>query len=165
MSLLSVPAFAQQPSTSNETLAQPPNNIKNLNHPGIKWDWQINAGNYTFDVSTVSNYDMTNVTFNQINKELIFTGNSTHDQSIAEIEIPHNLIGGTLTVSQDEKPIHAIVISGTNDSTIMLKFNQTGLTTTSVVGTTYLPEFSSIAPLVMVLSIVIVLFTTRLGRF
>jgi hypothetical protein len=151
--LLSMPAFAQQPPT-----------LKNLNHPGIKWDWQINAGNYTFDVSTVSNYDMKNVTFNEINKELIFTGNSTHDQSIAEIEIPHNLIGGTLTVSQDEKPIHAIVISGTNSSTIMLKFNQTGLTTTSVVGTTYLPEFSSVAPLVMVFSIVIVLFTTRLGK-
>ena len=47
----------------------------------------------------------------------------------------------------------------------MLKFNQTGLTTTSVVGTTYLPEFSSIAPLVMVLSVVIVLFTTRLKKF
>ncbi|WP_101476571.1 hypothetical protein [Candidatus Nitrosotalea bavarica] len=153
MGLLPVPAYAQ--------LIPAP---EGLNHPGIKWDWQINAGNYTFDVSTVSNYDMKNVTFNEINKELIFTGNSTHDGNIAEIEIPHNLIGGTLTVSQNEKPISVIVIPGTNSSTMMLKFNQTGLTKTSVVGTTYLPEFSSIAPLVMVLSIVMVLFTTRLRK-
>jgi hypothetical protein len=150
---MSVPAFA--------TTIPAPNG---LDHPGIKWDWKIKAENYTFDVATVSNYDMQNVTFNKINKELIFTGNSTHDGNIAEIEIPQNLIGGTLTVSQAGKPISAIIIPGTNSSTVMLKFNQTGLTATSIVGTTYLPEFSSIAPLVMVLSIVIVLFTTRLRK-
>jgi hypothetical protein len=150
---LSVPAFAT-------TIPAP----KDLDHPGIKWDWKIRAENYTFDVVTVSNYDMKNVTFNKINNELIFTSNSTHDGNIAEIEIPHNLIGGTLTISQDGKPISSIIIPGTNSSTAMLKFNQTGLTTTSIVGTTYLPEFSSIAPLVMVLSVVMVLFTTRLKK-
>ena len=151
---MSVPAFAQQTTMP-----------KDLNHPGIRWDWKIKAENYAFDVSTVSNYDMQNVTFNKINKELIFTGNSTHDGNIAEIEIPQNLIGGNLTVSQAGKPISAIIIPGTNSSTVMLKFNQTGLTTTSIVGTTYLPEFSSIAPLVMVLSIVLVLFTTKIRKF
>lgn len=154
LSLLSVPAFAQQISAP-----------KDLDHPGIKWDWKIKTDNYTFDVATVSNYDMQNVAFNKTNNELIFTGNSTHSGNIAEIEIPSNLIGGKLTVSQDGKPLSAIIIPGTTSSTLMLKFNQTGLTTTSVVGTTYLPEFSSIAPLVMVLSVVIVLFTTRLKKF
>ncbi|MFI5415866.1 MAG: hypothetical protein ACHQXJ_00775, partial [Nitrososphaerales archaeon] len=70
-----------------------------------------------------------------------------------------------LTVSKDGNPISAIIIPGTNSSTVMLKFNQTGLTTTSIVGTTYLPEFSSIAPLVMVLSIVLVLLTTKIRKF
>ena len=149
-----MPAFAQQVTAP-----------KGLDHPGIKWDWKIKAENYTFDVVTVSNYDMKNVTFNKINKELIFTSNSTHDGNIAEIEIPRNLIGGNLTVSQDGKPISAIIIPGTDSSTVMLKFNQTGLTKTSIVGITYLPEFSSIAPLVMVLSVMIVLFTTRLRKF
>jgi hypothetical protein len=153
LGLLSVPAFAQ--------ISAP----KGLDHPGIKWDWNIKAENYAFDVTTVSNYDMKNVTFNKINKELILTGNSTHTGNIAEIEIPHNLIGGNLTISQEGKPLSAIVIPGTDSSTIMLKFNQTGLTTTSIMGTTYLPEFSSIAPLVMVLAIVMVLFTTKLKKF
>ena len=151
LSLLSVPAFAQQVNTP-----------KGLDYPGIKWDWKIKAENYTFDVVTVSNYDMKNVTFNKINKELIFTSNSTHEGNIAEIEIPRNLIGGNLTISQDGKQISPIIIPGTDSSTVILKFNQTGLTRTSIVGTTYLPEFSSIAPLVMVLSVVMVLFTTRL---
>ena len=154
LGLLAVPAFAQQVTAP-----------KNLDHPGIKWDWKIKAENYTFDVSTVSNYDMKNVTFNQINKELVFTGNSTHDGNIAEIEIPTNLIGGNLTVVQDGKPVSAIVIPGTSSSTIMLKFNQTGTTDTSVFGTTYLPEFSSVALLVMILSVTMVLVIPRLGKF
>ncbi len=156
LGLLSVPAFADQPLVP-QGLA--------LNHPGIKWDWNIKAGNYTFDVVTVSNYNMKNVTFNHINKELIFTGNSTHADNIAEIEIPHNLIGGNLTVAQNGKAISTIIIPGKDSYTIMFKFNQTGPTTITVVGTTYLPEFSGIAPLVMVVSIGIVLFTQRVRKF
>ena len=151
---MSAPAFAA-------TIESP----KGLNHPGIKWDWTITAEKYTFDVTTVSNYDMKNVTFNPANKELIFTGISPHGGNIAEIEIPHNLIGGNLTVMQYGKTLSPLIIQGTNSSTIMLKFNQTGLSTTSVMGTTYLPEFSSVAPLVMVLSTVMVLFTLRLKKF
>ena len=138
---------------------------KNLEYPGIKWDWKIKADNYTFHVITVSNYDMQNVTFNKITKELIFTGNSTYQGNIAEIEIPRNLIGGNLTVTQNGNPMSAIVIPGTDSSTIVLKFNQTGLTKTIILGTTYLPEFSTVAPLVMVFSIMIVLLTTRLRKF
>ena len=154
LGLLSTPTFAET--------AQSP---KGLDHPGIKWDWKIKAESYTFDVTTVSNYDMKNVTFNKTSKELLFLGNSTHGGNIAEIEIPHNLIGGNLTVMQDGKTVSAIIISGTNSSTIMLKFNQTGPSITSVMGTTYLPEFSSLAPLVMILSITLVLFTLRLKKF
>lgn len=154
LGFLSTPTFA-------ETVSAP----TGLDHPGIKWNWKIHAESYTFDVTTISNYDMKNVTFNKINKELIFTGNSTHGGNIAEIEIPRNLIGGNLTVMQDAKPLSAIIIPGTNSSTIMLKFNQTGISTTSIMGTTYLPEFSSLAQLVMILSITMVLFTLRLKKF
>jgi hypothetical protein len=154
LGLLSSPAFAQQVTAP-----------KGLDHPGIKWEWKIKAENYTFNVITVSNYDVKNVTFNKANKELIFIGNSTHDRNIAEIEIPRNLIGGNLTVMQDGNVLSPIIIPGTNSSTLMLKFNQTGTTNTSIVGTTYLPEFSNVASLVMILSIVMVLFTLRLKKF
>ncbi len=147
LGLLSVPAFAD------------------LNHPGIKWEWKIKAANYTYTVTTISNYDMKNVTLNSNNKELIFTGNSTYTDSIAEIEIPHNLIGGNLTVTQDGKQISPIMINGTSSSTIVLKFNQTGITTTNVVGTTYLPEFGGVSTLVFVISIGIVIFTIKTRKF
>ncbi|SMH71525.1 protein of unknown function [Candidatus Nitrosotalea okcheonensis] len=153
LGMLTVPAFAQ--------ISVP----KSLDHPGIKWDWKIKAENYTFDVITVSNYEMQNVTFNEMNKELVFLGNSTHDGNIAEIQIPTNLIGGKLTVTQDGKPVSSIVIPGTDSSTVMLKFNQTGTTNTSIIGTTYLPEFSNVALLVMVLSISMVLLIPRIKKF
>lgn len=147
LGLLSAPAFAD------------------LNHPGIKWEWKIYAANYTYIVTTVSNYDMKNVTLNSNNKELIFTGNSTYTDSIAEIQIPNNLIGGSLTVTQDGKQISPIIINGTDSSTVMLKFNQTGITTTNVLGTTYLPEFGGVSTLVMVISIGMVIFTLKTRKF
>jgi len=153
LGLLSAPAFAQEVSS------------KGLTYPGIKWEWKFKAENYTFDVVTVSNYDMKNATFNKTNKELIFIGNSTHVGNIAEIEIPHNLIGGNLTVTQDGKPISSIIIPGKDSSTIMLKFNKTGAINTSVVGTTYLPEFSSIAPVVFISSMAIAMFALQLRKF
>jgi len=147
LGLLSAPAFAD------------------LSYPGIKWEWKINAANYTYIVTTVSNYDMKNVTLNSVNKELIFTGNSTHTDNIAEIEIPSNLIGGSLTVTQNGKQISPIVINGTGSSTIMLKFNQTGITTTNVLGTTYLPEFGGVSALKLIMSIGIVIFTLKIRKF
>ena len=153
LGFLSSQAFAQEPAISSGP------------HMGIKWDWKINAENYTFHVITVTNYDVQNVTFNKTNKELVFTSNSTHDGNIAEIEIPTNLIGGNLTVSQNGKPISAIVVPGTDSSTIMLKFNQTGTVNTSVFGTTYLPEFSTVASLVMIISIAMVLLVPKIRKF
>ncbi len=147
LGLLSVPAFAD------------------LNHPGIKWEWKIKTANYPYIVTTVSNYDMKNVTLNSVNKELIFTGNSNHTDNIAEIEIPYDLIGGSLTVTQDGKQILPIIINGTDSSTIMLKFNQTGTITTNVLGTTYLPEFGGISTFVMVVSIGMVIFTLKTRKF
>ena len=153
LGLLSIPSF-------EETGAS----IGGLDYPGIKWNWKIKAENYTFIVTTVSNYDMQNVTLNKDNKELIFTANSTHTGNIAEIEIPHNLIGGNLTVMQDGKQISPIIVDGANSATIMLKFNQTGITTTNVLGTTYLPEFGEISSLVMVVSIGIVMLTLKMRK-
>jgi hypothetical protein len=147
LGLLSTPAFAD------------------INHPGIRWEWKIKTANYTYVVTTVSNYDMKDVVLNSDNKELIFTNNSTHTDNIAEIEIPHNLIGGSFTVIQDGKQTSPIIINGTDSSTIILKFNQTGMTTTNVLGTTYLPEFGGISTLVMVVSIGMVIFTLKTRRF
>ena len=136
-----------------------------LNPPGIKWSWEIKADNYTFIVGTTSNYDMKNVTLDKDNKELILTGASPHAGNTAEIEIPHDLIGGNLTIFQNSKQTFPLIINSGNTSLVVLKFNETGNTTTNIIGTTYLPEFAGIAPLIMIVSFVIVFLTLRMSKF
>ena len=151
LGLLSTPAFAVSIDFSH----------MGLNHPGIRWAWKINAEQYTFVVNTTSNYDMQNVVFNKDTKTLTFLGNSPHNGNIAEIEIPSNLIGGNYTVYQNGTQIYPIVLKNGNLTTVILNFNGTGNSTTNVVGTTYLPEFGEIAPVIMSISFVILFLTIR----
>lgn len=136
-------------------------NFQGLNHPGIRWGWEINTDKYTFIVNTTSNFDMQNVTFNKDTKTLTFLGNSSHTENIVEIEIPSNLIGGNYTVYQNGAQISPIVLKNGNLTTVILKFNDTGKTMTNVIGTTYLPEFAGIAPVIMIISFGILFLTVR----
>ena len=147
----SLPAFAANFDLSN----------LNLNHPGIRWEWKIHADQYSFVVNTTSNYDMQNVTFNKATKTLTFFGNSPHSGNIAEIEIPSNLIGGNYTIYHNGTQIYPIVLKNGNLTTVILNFNDTGRSTTDVMGTTYLPEFAGIAPVVMAISFVILFVAFR----
>ena len=138
-----------------------PQHLK-LYHPGIKWEWPIKASQWIFTVVTTSNYDMQNVTFNNNTKTLAFIGNSSHTGNIAEIDIPTNLIGGNYTTFQNGTQLHPIVLRNANNlTTIILKFNQTGKVETDITGTTYLPEFSGIVPMIMAASFGILFLTMR----
>ena len=149
--MFSVPAFAAMMNFTG----------MNLNHPGIRWAWKINADQYTFVVNTTSNYDMQNVVFNKDTKTLTFLGNSPHDGNVAEIEIPSNLIGGNYTVYQNGAQISPIVLKNGNLTTVILNFNGTGNSTTNIAGTTYLPEFGGIAPAIMAVSFVALFLASR----
>ena len=154
LGLFSFPAFAANFDMSK----------LNLNHPGIRWAWKINADQYTFIVNTTSNFDMQNVTFNKDTKTLTFLGNSPHTGNIAEIEIPSNLVGGNYTIYHNGTQISPIVLKNGNLTTVILNFNDTGYSTTNVVGTTYLPEFAGIAPVIMAISFVILFLMVRYRR-
>jgi hypothetical protein len=104
---------------------------------------------------------MQNVTFNKDTKMLTFLGNSSHAGNIAEIEIPKNLIGGNYTVFQDGKQIFPIVLRNGNLTTVMLYFNDSGKVHTSISGTTYLPEFSGIVPVIMAASFGVLFLTWK----
>lgn len=135
--------------------------IHGLNHPGIRWGWPIKADQYTFLVNTTSNYDMTNVTFNKDTKTLTFLGNSSHTGNIVEIEIPKNLISGNFTIYQDGKQVSPIVLKNANLTTVMLTFNDSGGLKTDITGTTYLPEFSGIVPVIMAVSFGMLILTWK----
>ena len=132
-----------------------------LNHPGIRWAWKFNADQYTFIVNTTSNFDMKNVEFSKDTKTLTFFENSPHTGNIAEIEIPGNLVGGNYTIYHNGAQISPIVLKNGNLTTVILNFNDTGNSTTNIMGTTYLPEFAGIAPVIMAISFGILFLTFR----
>jgi len=105
------------------------------------------------------------VTFDKDAKTLTFLGNSSHAGNIAEIEIPSNLIGGKLHCIPGGQEIHPIVLRNGNLTTVILKFNDSGDVKTDISGTTYLPEFSGIVPLVMAASFGLLFLAPRLRRF
>jgi hypothetical protein len=154
LGLFSVPGFADN-STKHGL---------SYYHPGIMWDWNIQAENHNFDVNTVSNYNMKNVTFDKETKTLTFLGNSSHTGNVAEIQIPRILIGGNFTVYQNGNQIFPLILVNGNTTLVVLKFNGTGITTTNVTGTTYLPEFGEIAPLIMVVSFAALFLTFRVRK-
>lgn len=116
---------------------------------GLKKEFTIETSGQDFVVETVANFDIANVTFNQDDKKLTFDIDSLLEENLGEIQIPINLIDGNLTTSINGQEIHPQIRKNDKISFIVLEFNGTGNNSLEIVGTTYLPEFSGLASLVM----------------
>ncbi len=136
-----------------------------LDHPGLQKDWNIETDNYTFHLVTVSNFDITNLTFNRENKEIVFDIDSPHDKNLAEIQIPHNLIAGNLTAFVNGTQIYPKIQQDDRISFLTFSFDNKGTNKLNVVGTTYLPEFSNAAILVSIIAFTMVIISIRFRNF
>jgi len=136
-----------------------------LDHPGLQKDWDIKTGNYTFHLVTVSNFDVTNMTFNKENKEIILDVTSPHEQNLAEIQIPHNLIAGNLTAFVNGTQIYPKIQQDNRISFLTINFDNKGENKVHVIGTTYLPEFSGVVLFVMIIAFITIIISTRIRKF
>ena len=77
--------------------------------------------------------------------------NPTHEKVLdfIKMQIPLNLINGNFTFFLDEKEIFPKVYQNDRISFITLEFEGKGDHVLEVIGTTYLPEFSEIAPIIL----------------
>ncbi len=87
---------------------------------------------------------------------------TTVKNNLAEFQIPKNLINGNFTFYLDDEEVFPIVQSNEKISFITIEFPGNGLHKLDIIGTTYLPEFSEIAPLVLATSMLGVLFLKRI---
>lgn len=136
-----------------------------LDHPGLQKDWDVVTDNYTFHLVTVSNFDMTNLTFNKENKEIIIDVDTPHDGNLAEIQIPHNLIAGNLTTFVNGTQIYPKIQQDDRISFLTLVFDNKGVNTVNIIGTTYLPEFSNIVSLVTIIAFITMIISTLVRKF
>jgi len=71
------------------------------------------------------------------------------DNNLGEMQIPLNLINGNFTFFLDEKEIFPKVNQNDRISFITFEFEGEGNHVLEIIGTTYLPEFSEIAPFIL----------------
>ena len=117
---------------------------------GLKKDVTVETGGYDFKVESVANFEINDVKFIKDDKKLSFDVTSSLENNFAEIQVPINLIDGNLTVFVNGEEIFPQIRKNDKISFIVLDFNGTGHNAIEIIGTTYLPEFSSLILLVTV---------------
>jgi len=132
---------------------------------GLKKDFTIETSGYDFEVDTVSNFNIQDVQFNRDDKKLTFNINSELVNNFAEIQIPVNLINGNLTVFINGHEIFPEIRKNDKVSFIVLEFEGSGTNTLEIIGTTYLPEFSSAAIIVMGTAFTIITLSRKFRKF
>jgi len=132
---------------------------------GLKKDFTIETSGYDFEVETISNFNIQDVQFNRDDKKLTFNINSELENNFAEIQIPINLINGNLTVFVNSHEIFPEIRKNDKISFIVLEFEGSGTNTLEIIGTTYLPEFSSAALIVMGTAFTIITLSRKFRKF
>jgi len=122
----------------------------------------IETGGYNFEVVSTASFDIPRYEFNSDEKRLTIFITTTVKNNLGEFQIPKNLINGNFTFYLDDEEVFPVVRSNEKISFITIEFPGNGLHQLDIIGTTYLPEFSEIAPLVLATSMLGVLFLKRI---
>jgi hypothetical protein len=132
--------------------------------PGFVNRFPIETGGYVFEVQTVSSFDIADYQFSSEEKRLSFIFSSGVSNNLAEIQIPKNLINGNFTFYLDDQEIFPDVKTNEKISLVTMEFPGKGLHKLDIIGTTYLPEFSEIAQLVLATSLIGILFLKKIKK-
>ncbi|HXV51016.1 MAG TPA: hypothetical protein VD689_02685, partial [Nitrosopumilaceae archaeon] len=116
---------------------------------GLKQVFTIETGGYSFPVELISNFNVEETEFSAEEKKLTFHVFSSLQNNMAEIQIPKNLINGNLTFFVNGTEIFPNVQTSDKISFVFMEFVGNGTNKIEIIGTTYLPEFSAVAPLVL----------------
>ena len=125
---------------------------------GLAQDLTIETGGYSFEVETTSSYDITGYEFDSDEKRLTVFISSTVNNNLGEFLIPKNLINGNFTFFLNDEEIFPNVRGNERISFITIEFPGKGFHQLDIIGTTYLPEFSEVLPLVLATSMFGILF-------
>jgi hypothetical protein len=131
---------------------------------GFKQNFIIETGGYEFPVDVTSSFDVQRLEFSSEDKRLTLHINSEVEQNLAEIQIPKNLTNGNFTFFLNDQEIYPIVQTNKKISFITVEFEGTGIHKLDIIGTTYLPEFSDIAPLILSILLIPIIFVRKIKK-
>jgi len=146
-SFLIIPVFAQE---SNPT--------------GLKQNFEIETGGYDFTIDIISSFNVDEVEFSSDDKRLTFYFNSGVTNNLAEIQIPTNLINGNFTFFLNDQELLATVKTNEKISFITLEFEGKGSHKLDIIGTTYLPEFAELAPMILTVSLIGIIIALKIKK-
>ena len=156
--LILTPAYAVQEAQNGQ-------DVQALDTPGLLQKFEIKTGGYHYEVQTTSNFDVQEVEFSSDEKKLTLYIKSALENNLSEIQIPVNLTSGNFTFFLNDQEFFPNVKRNEKISLITAEFKGNGLHKLEIIGTTYLPEFSEIAPLVLATSIFGFLLLKRFKKF
>ena len=151
-------------------ILQPASGVVLSDRTGLKFVFPVETGGYHFDVEIVGNFDVTEMDFDKDRKMITFYMNNSLNENLTEMIIPINLINGEFTFYLYKQyegnwlpGIEVFPRIQMNDeiSFIFLEFEGTGTHKLEVIGTTYLPEFAEVAPLVLASSMIGIVLLKR----
>jgi hypothetical protein len=131
---------------------------------GLKQNFIIQTGGYDFPVDVTSSFNVDRLDFSSDEKRLTFHINNALEQNLAEIQIPKNLTNGNFTFFLDDQEIFPQVRKNEKISFITVEFEGKGIHKLDIIGTTYLPEFSNIVPLILSVLLIPIIFVRKIKK-
>ena len=130
--IISTPAFAQ---LSDAT--------------GLLYSFDVETGGYSFEIETVSNFDVYDHEYDRDKKRLTLFINSGLENNLGEVTIPHTLLSGNFTFYLNGETYNPILRSNEKISFITLEFEGTGENKIDIIATeTFVGEEKQEIPVV-----------------
>jgi hypothetical protein len=109
---------------------------------GLANQLDVQIGEHTFEVETVSNFDIPDFEFDGDKKKLTLYISSGLENNLGEIIIPHDFLGGNLTFYLNDQEYFPRVNSNEKISFVTLNFTGSGNNTLEIFGTTNLLDLT-----------------------
>lgn len=134
-----------------------------LDSPGLRQAVSVHTGGYEFAVDVTSTFAIAGHEFNADERRLTLFVEGAASESLAEIVIPSDLIGGNLTFYVDGAEVPARVVAGADAAFATVRFAGGGSHALDIIGTTYLPEFGPAAFVVLAAAAAAAIAAARLA--
>ena len=105
---------------------------------GLANQLDVQIGGHTFEIETVSNFNIPNFEFDGDEKRLTLYISSSLENNLGEVIIPHNLLGGNLTFYLNDQEYFPKMNSNEKISFVTLNFTGSGDNKLEIFGTTHL---------------------------
>lgn len=99
---------------------------------------EVKTGGHSFEVHTVSNFDILNYEFDDQQKRLTLYTTNGIENNLGELYIPQNLLSGNFTFYINGQEYHPVVKINNQISFITLNFTGSGDSKIEIIGTDYL---------------------------